>query len=275
MSTEFLEALEAVERRWDWQSLIVEGHEWRWLDTACEGPVAILLPGSMGDAGVFALTLQAMGDRARLVAVTYPGLSDPAALSDGLAALLDHLAVESATVVGSSFAAWWIQYFALRHPQLVSHLVIGNGFVEGKDLADNPLFDRETITATPANELHRQWLERIEATPSSPMQRLQQRMLSQRQSPENLAARLRGVVDALACPPPVLPADAITVLDCADDPIIPPEVRARVRARYPGARHVSLPSGGHYPHLLNPRDYQALLAEVIDRRPGSSKGDLE
>ena len=272
MSVEFLESLERVERRWEWQSLVVDGYEWRWLDTACEGAVAVLLPGSMGDAGVFALTLEAMGDEARLVAVTYPALSDPAALADGLAALLDHLAVESATVVGSSFAAWWSQYFALRHPRLVANLVIGNGFVEGNDLAGNPLFDRESIRSTPAEELHRQWLDRIESAPASPMQRLQRRMLAERQGAENLAARLRGVVEALPCPALPIPADAVTVLDCTDDPIIPSDVRARVRSRYPGSRHVTLDSGGHYPHLLNPRGYQLLLASILER-PGHTKGD--
>ena len=54
---------------------------------------------------------------------------------------------------------------------------------------------------------------------------------------------------------------AVPVLDCDDDPLIPPQVRERLRRQYPGARHVSLPTGGHYPHVLNPQMYEALLTD--------------
>jgi maspardin len=259
-----IDILEAVEKRYEWQSLVVDGHEWRWIDTAAEGAVAILLPGSVGDGAMFAPTLEAIGERARLIAVTYPAVSDPAALADGLAALLDHLAIESAVVVGSSFAAWWAQFMALRHPRRVRALVIGNGFVEGKDLADNPLFDRDYVTSVVDEELHAQWLRRVEASPESPLQRLQQHMLASRQTPANLKARFVGVVNALPCPALSLEPGAVTVLDCEDDPLIPPQVRARLRQRYPKSRHVTLATGGHYPHLLNSPAYESLMLDILD-----------
>jgi len=92
---------------------------------------------------------------------------------------------------------------------------------------------------------------------------LQSLMLVERQTPENLHARFLGVGRAKACPPLTVPMSAITVLDCVDDPLIPPAVRARLRSCYLGARHISLPTGGHYPHLLNPQAYQDLLSEVL------------
>jgi maspardin len=265
-----LDTLQSVEKRHEWQSLVVDGHEWRWLDTAAAGPVAILLPGSVGDGAMFAPTLDAIGNQVRLVAVTYPAISEAGSLADGLAALMDHLAIESATVIGSSFAAWWAQFMALRHPGRVQALVIGNGFVEGKDLADNPLFDRDYVTSVSDEELHAQWLRRVEASPESPLQRLQQCMLATRQSPANLRARFVGVVNALPCPPLPLAPDAVTVLDCEDDPLIPPQVRERLRRRYPKSRHVTLASGGHYPHLLNSSAYESLLLEILNH---SSNGD--
>ncbi len=270
MNDTLIDILASVEKRHQWQSLVVDGHEWRWLDTASAGPVAILLPGSVGDGAMFAPTLQALGRRARLVAVTYPAISEPSALADGLAALMDHLAIEAAVVVGSSFAAWWSQFLALRHPRRVKSLVIGNGFVEGKDLADNPLFDRDYVTAVPDEELHRQWLRRVEAAPGSPLQRLQQLMLASRQSAANLKARFVGVVNALPCPPLPLTPGSVTILDCADDPLIPAPVQERLRQRYPGSRQVTLERGGHYPHLLNPDAYEHLVLEILDQ---STNGD--
>jgi len=178
-ATHLITTLEGLERGLAWQSLEVDGHVWRWLDTGGPGPAAVLLPGSVGDGGMFVSILAAMRSRARLVAVTYPALPEPERLADGLAQVMAHLGLASAVVAGSSFAAYWAQFFALRHPQ-----------------------------------------------------------------------RVRAM-------------SAITVLDCVDDPLIPATVRDRMRACYPGARHVSLATGGHYPHLVNPQAYHDLLLDVL------------
>ncbi len=262
------ELLAQLEARYPWKSLSVDGHEWRWLDTGTSGtsgssgPVTVLLPGSVGDAAMFVRTLLDLGERMRLVAVTYPALSDAAQLADGLAAVTSHLALPPHRVVSSSFSAYWSQFYALRHPARVHALVIGNGFVDGTDLAANPMFDRQFVESVSPEALHAQWLERVRATPVAPLQQLQEIMLAERQSPANLHARFLGVVRAQICPPLALPASAITVLDCDDDPLIPPPVRERVRQQYPDARHLSLPAGGHYPHVLNPAAYEAFLAAM-------------
>jgi maspardin len=114
-----------------------------------------------------------------------------------------------------------------------------------------------------AEELHAQWLSRVRAAPPAPLQQLQELMLAERQSPENLQSRFLGVVRSQICPPLSLSADAITVLDCDDDPLIPAAARMRVRGQYPGAHHVSLASGGHYPHVLNPEGYEKLLLSLL------------
>lgn len=253
------ERLDTLESRHAWQSLAVDGHEWRWLDTGAPGPATLLLPGSVGDGAMFVRTLLSLGDRLRLIAVTYPALSDPAQLADGLAAVVKHLGLPAGRVVGSSFSAYWLQFYGLRHPQNLRSLVLGNGFVDGSDLAANPMFDRQFLETTSAQDLHAEWLKRVRAALPTPLQQLQEIMLATRQSPANLQARFLGVARSQVCPPLPLPDSAITVLDCDDDPLIPPPVRERLRRQYPGARHVSLPSGGHYPHVVNPRDYEDLL----------------
>jgi len=253
--------LSQLESRYPWQSLVVEGHEWRWLDTKSNGPATILLPGSVGDSAMFVRTLLSLGERMRLIAITYPALSDPEQLADGLAAVAKHLGLRACRVVSSSFSAYWLQFYALRHPQNVSSMVLGNGFVDGTDLATNPMFDRHFVESIDAQSLHAEWLSRVRAAPLAPLQQLQEVMLAERQSPVNLHARFLGVVRSQMCPPLPLPDTAITVLDCDDDPLIPVHVRERLRQQYPGARHVSLPTGGHYPHVLNPLAYEALLTD--------------
>jgi maspardin len=253
------ELLSQLESRYSWRSLVVDGHEWRWLDTQADGPATILLPGSVGDSAMFVRTLLSLGERLRLIAVTYPALPDPAQLADGLAAVVKHLALPPCRVVGSSFSAYWLQFYGLRHPHNVGSLVLGNGFVDGSDLAANPMFDRQYVETISAQDLHAGWLSRVRAAPAAPLQQLQEIMLAERQSPVNLQARFLGVVRSQVCPPLPLPDTVITVLDCDDDPLIPPHVRERLRQQYPGARHLSLPTGGHYPHVLNPQAYESLL----------------
>jgi len=257
------ELLARLEQRWGWDALTVDGHVWRWLDTCADGPTAVLLPGSVGDGAMFVRTLLTLGDSARLIAVTYPAISDPHALAHGLAAVSEHLMLPPSLVVGSSFAAYWAQFYALHYPESVRTLVVGNGFVDGTDLTANPLFDPAYVESVSDEELHAQWLARVRAMPPTPLQQLQEHMLAQRQSPRNLRARFLGVVRAQACPPLPLEARQVTVLDCHDDPLIPPEVRARVRAQYPQSHHVSLPFGAHYPHLLNPKAYEDLILGLL------------
>jgi len=253
------ELLAQLEARYSWQSLMVDGHEWRWLDTGAPGAATVLLPGSVGDAAMFVRTLLSLGERQRLIAVTYPALPDPVQLADGLAAVVKHLGLPPGRLVSSSFSAYWLQFYGLRHPKNVTSLVLGNGFVDGTDLAANPMFDRQFVETISAQDLHAEWLTRVRATPTAPLQQLQEVMLAERQSPINLQARFLGVVRSQVCPPLPLPDSAITVLDCDDDPLIPPQVRERLRRQYPGARHVSLATGGHYPHVLNPQAYEDLL----------------
>ncbi len=170
------------------------------------------LPGSVGDGGMFIATLSALRSRARLVAVTYPALSEPERLADGLAQVMNHLELASAVVVGSSFAAYWAQFFALRHPERVRALVLGNGLVDSTDLSYDPLFVPDYLESVSPKELHAAWIERVGNLPVSPLQQLQSFMLSDRQTPENLHARFLGVGRAKVCPSLSLPMAVVTVL---------------------------------------------------------------
>ena len=259
MTGSVIDQLAELEERYSWRTLQTDGHEWRWLDTAGEGPATILLPGSVGDGAMFVSTLLSLGKQVRLIAITSPAISDPERLAHGLARVMDHIALASATIVGSSFAAYWAQFFALHYPARVRALVIGNGFTDGSDLAANPLFDRAYVEGIASSTLHQEWLERVRNAPASALQQLQEIMLDKRQSPENLHARFLGVVASVPCPALPIPASAITILDCDDDPLIPAAARERLRRAYPQAKHVSLKHGGHYPHFLNTKEYEALL----------------
>lgn len=253
----------ALERRLPLQSLTVDGQRWEWLDTGGAGPCIMMLPGSAADAYMFVRPIVELGQTHRIVAVTAPAHWQPQPLADGLAGVFRELSLPPALVAGSSFGAYWGPFFAQRHPQHVRALLIGNGFVEAGDLAGNPMFDRAALESATPQALHEQMRARIEAAPDSDLRDLQRFMIG-RKPPESLHAHFLAVVRAQACPPLALDPQHVLVLDCDDDPVIPPAGRAHVRRHFAPARQLTLATGGHYAHLLNWPAYRQALLELLD-----------
>ena len=237
---------------------------WPYIDTGGPGPALLMLPGSVGTCEMFFKQIAALAPAIRVIAVSYPAEPDPFHLADGLARLMDQIGLRTASILGSSFGGYWAQFVALRHAARVDHLFLGNIFVSPEPLFVNPLFAPDFVRDTPAAALQAVWRERVAQAPDGELKRIQSDMLAGRQSAENLHARFLGVIAAKPCPPLPIDHDRIVVIDCADDPIIPPAAREDVHAHYAGAEINTLPTGGHYPHILNPLAYDA----VIRRRFG-------
>lgn len=256
-------------RAWDLHASVrtveIAGHVWPYIDTRGDGPALVLLPGSVGTCEMFFKQIAALGRDLRLIAVSYPALSDPSLLADGLAGLMDHLGLARASVLGSSFGGYWAQYFALRHAARVETLFLGNTFITADELFANPLFNPDWIRGTSAPDMQTFWHDRVAQAPDSELKAIQLDMLSGRQDADNLKSRFVGVIEAKACPPVAVPADRIVVVDCADDPIIPPASRQAVADHFAGAEHITLPFGGHYPHILNADAYNTTITRRLRR----------
>ena len=75
--------------RHPWQVRNIGGNTWQWLETAGRGQRVLLIPGAIGDGSMFLKTLQSLGEQLNLTALSYPDLSDPQQLADGLATLVE------------------------------------------------------------------------------------------------------------------------------------------------------------------------------------------
>ncbi len=221
---------------------------WRFADNGRAAPPLVLLPGALGDAASAWRIAQAFADDRRVIAVTYPGGCDPAALSDGLAALLQSLDTGPCAIWGSSYGAWWAQAFAQRHPSQVEALWLGNTFVDGGDVAGSPLFDAAWLDSASSADVLARWDAALSARPDDALRAVQLELLRHTLPAAQLHGRLRQVAHAPALPPAAVPRTVVA--ECDDDPTIRPQVRERVRARYPQARTVRLAAGGHYPHIV-------------------------
>jgi pimeloyl-ACP methyl ester carboxylesterase len=239
------------------------GYDWPLVDTGGDGPALVMLPGSVGTCEMFFKQIKALGASIRIISISYPAESDPEKLADGLAALMAGLNLPCASVLGSSFGSYWAQFFALRHPDRVNTLFLGNGFVTPEDLVKNPLFDPTWMRQADAAEIQNKWREKAAQAPDSELRRIQLDMLSGRQSPENLKSRFLGVIAARVCPRLPLDSKRIVIIDCEDDPLISARSRQAVRDHYAGATLCGLTTGGHYPHILNQTAYDDIIRQRL------------
>ncbi|MEP6972411.1 MAG: alpha/beta hydrolase [Betaproteobacteria bacterium] len=251
--------------------LRVAGLTWKLIETrgTKNGPVLLMLPGTLGTASIFADAMLALGDKVRMVSVTYPLIEDIERLADSLAGLMDALGITRASIVGSSLGGFLAQHFAARHPQRVDRLILGNTLCD-------PALTRRIVARQPVDALraqpprvHRDMVvNSVRSWPETDPRTARLKAILIDSGTRLLSARaMKARVMAVQAAPPVprldVPGDHITIIDCADDPLLPRAVQDDVVRRYPGARHVRLDSGGHYPYIVRTDDYVAALKQAL------------
>jgi pimeloyl-ACP methyl ester carboxylesterase len=187
-----------------------------------------------------------------------PRGATPSDQADAFAALLESLGIASADVIGVSAGATSALEFALRHPDKVRHLAVLVGNVPGSPTAVvQPSWARWVDRQLPLWIL-RTWfpstMARLAGVPASfsltdEHTRFVARFID---SMFPVTPRVPGVLfDAFVSNAAVnqCPLEAIGVptlfVHTADDPLASHEASRRAAARVPGARFVSLDSGGH------------------------------
>ncbi len=230
-----------------------QGWHWQYRDSLGTLPPLLLLPGALGNGDVAFRLAEALQPYRRVISITYPSGAAAIALAMGLNELMTRLVLPQAAIWGSSYGAWWAQAFARIYPHRVSHLWLGNTLVDGTDVETLPLFSLKWLQRVDGQELVTAWHDALAIRPRDDLGQLQAWMLDHGLPAEALRRRLLQVARASALPP-VGTLHNLVVSDCEDDSLIGPATRERVRARYAGAWHVTLSSGGHYPHVTRPEE---------------------
>jgi pimeloyl-ACP methyl ester carboxylesterase len=249
----------------------VGGLLWKVIETRGKkgGPTLVMLPGTLGTAAIFKEPMERLGTRVRMLSLTYPLIDDIGRLADSLAALMDQLGITKASIVGSSLGGFLAQHFAARHPQRVEQLILGN------TLCDPGLTRRivqrqpvEDLRAAPATRHRDMVLASVRSWPETEpaVKKLKALLIdsgTRLLSPRAMKARVLAVQAAPAVPVLAIPGARITIIDCEDDPLLPRAVQDDVVKRYPGAWHARLKTGGHYPYVVRPDAYCAVLERAL------------
>jgi pimeloyl-ACP methyl ester carboxylesterase len=187
-----------------------------------------------------------------------PADASAAAQADAFVALLDHLGIDRADVMGISAGTGAALQTALRHPARVAHLVISSGNWPGSPTAETPpewakAFYSDRVMWT-LRTLIPPMMGRLMGVPKGfprnpeDARRIQEML----DSIFPLGPRREGAIfDAFVSNPEVstYPLEDVgvptLVLHAVDDPLASHDAAVDAARRIPQATLVSLPSGGH------------------------------
>jgi len=117
------------------QSVTVDGIQWNYVDTGCEGDVILWLVGGLRMADAAFRSIPLMRDDFRIIAPDYPVLYTMDDLADGLAGLLDALNISSVHILCGSFGGMLGQVFVRRHGTKVKSLILSTTTAPNADHA--------------------------------------------------------------------------------------------------------------------------------------------
>ncbi len=247
--------------------IVLGGREWGYVAAGDRGPALLLIPGTLGRGDIFWSQIEALRDRARVVAVTYPKSGGVAEWADDLASLCRQLGLERVTVLGSSLGGYVAQYFAATHPDLAERLIAANTLHSVAEIATRPPYSSD-LDSGPIAELRAGFGRGLgawrEAHPEqAELVDLLMAEVGGRIPEPELRARLNALKRGPELPPLDMPSARITTIEAADDPLIPPAMRDAVRARLKPAVAYRFEWGGHFPYIARPSLYVSLLEEQL------------
>ena len=240
--------------------------------------VVVLCHGAGGNHAVWFEQVPELATRYRVVtwdhrgfgmSTDHGGISAPAVAIADLTALLDHLGIEQAHLVGQSMGGWTVLGFALAHPERVRSLVLADslggcpipGWIDRVAPAGRPDWG-----ATLGN--HPAVGPRIHAEDPTRVYLYQL-----------LGGFGRGTGGGI--PPSVMRGlgstvydhDALATMTCpilcvvgSDDAIFPPAWMHEAAAMLPGARLVEIPGAGHSPYFEAPEAWNAAVFAFLDEQ---------
>ncbi|MFN3955138.1 MAG: alpha/beta fold hydrolase [Pararhodobacter sp.] len=250
--------------------ITLNGRDWGIVDTAGPGPALVFLPGTLGRADIFFQQIEALEPQARVMALSYPASGGVAEWTKDLVVLLDRLELDAVAVLGSSLGGYLAQSLACAHPSRVRHLFAANTLHSVAGIDQRPPYALDLARA-PIDDLRAGFATALHGWQAShpdqaDLVALLLGEVAGRIPDGEMRARLAAIKHG-----PALPAHpvsvAATVIESADDPLIPPPLRDGVRGRLTGAAAFRFLWGGHFPYLLRPALYGGLIAARLGLQP--------
>jgi pimeloyl-ACP methyl ester carboxylesterase len=248
------------------KSVNIHDVSWLYLKTGVGDTTILFLHGMAGAYDVWWNQIDYFKDRYQIISVTYPAVGSLAEMGAAVMQILDQEKVGRFLVVGSSLGGYFCQYLTATYPERVIAAVYGNTFPV------NDFFERENTTVATLMKILPEWTvmqamrsnldeKVLPACQNDPVASAYLREgLAGVTSRKQLVARYQCVIDKFQ------PADVgelqipVLIIESENDPLVPEQLRAGLKALYPTARVVTYPDKGHFPYINFPTDYNRQLA---------------
>ncbi len=196
--------------------------------------------------------------------------NSPAAAADDLKAVLDHLGIDRAHLVGQSMGGWAVVGFTLKHPDRVRSLVLADtigGIFTPEATAHFDAYIQSTVAAPPPDQqpITRHPAIGNQIGGSDPAKAFLYRQIGSvaPPAPRNAGLQLRQtsypLEDIRKLQTPVL------LVVGEDDPIFPPDVVLTVKEQLQNAQMASLPGTGHSPYFEDPSRWNRIVVGFLSR----------
>jgi pimeloyl-ACP methyl ester carboxylesterase len=184
-----------------------------------------------------------------------------AAFAGDLAALLDHLGIERATLVAQSMGGWTCLRFAIEQPQRVEKLIMcgTHGGIASDEIRE-AFRGSQGLAPLPDGVYPAAGRRMFEEQPALYFLYSEIGLLNPQRSPQEM----RAIIDAAGSP---APADAaaltfpVLFITGEEDTVIPPRVIEIAASYFPDARVERVPEAGHSVYF----ERAAKLNGIIDR----------
>ncbi|HEY3310362.1 MAG TPA: alpha/beta hydrolase [Anaerolineales bacterium] len=210
--------------------------------------------------------IEALKDKYRVIAVTYPAVDTLSGMEKGVMAILDSEAVTDFNVVGTSLGGYFAQYLVAKYPDRIQKAVFAN------TLPPNDLIKQKNDTTGSLIPYLPEWLvmnilrgsfERS-IHPASGKDALTLAFLNEisygRMSKAQVVGRYRCVVERFALP--LASHIPMLIIEASNDPLVEPALRKQLKAAYPAAKVVTV-NNGHFPYLATPDFYNQQLLDFF------------
>lgn len=242
-------------------------------DSRGSGPALVLLHPFPLDRRAFDTLIPTLSDRHRVLTVETRGFGESPArgsfsiadLADDVAAVLDRLSIERASVLGNSMGGYTALAFAARHRARLDRLIL----VDTRANADGPeaIAARNTAIETIIGKGAAAYLAGTEdrllgPKANRPLRDLVKNLVDQPGA--SLIAALHALRDRPNREPELGTIVAPTLVVCGEhDAVTPPDVARALAAAIPNARYVGIPDVGHLVPLEAPTALAAAIAPLF------------
>ena len=244
------------------------------------GPPLLLVPGLSGSAHFWRLQMPRLAQRFTVVVHDHRGVGRSSRdaivysieqMAGDVLALMDHLGIDQAALIGQSTGGAIGQYLAATQPHRISRLVLSSTWTHADPYFTRQFELRRDMLRTAGIGLYTrtgslllyppEWLRDHDAE----VAQAEARSIADAPSVEILLSRVdallrfdgRPLAPRISCPTLVIVA--------LDDKVTPPYFSVALARAIPGARLVLLESGGHFVALVEAERYaEAVLAFFPD-----------